>query len=314
MCLACGVIAKADGDGKPAENRGLDRYNFFYAGERPEHLMYKVEKGQVTWTYNDPEGRGEISDAVLMSDGHILLAHQHGAKEIDSKGDVVWSLDAPRGYEIHSIQPIGKDKVVYVQCGDPFEAVVMEIPSKRVLKRIPLPYNDGGSHGQMRNLRLTQRGTMLLASMQFNAIIEFDSDGNELLRIPMQGAWGVEELNNGNILACSNGGFAREYNKQGVKVWEFDFNKLSPAIRVSGQKAHRLKSGNTMINNWFNSWSNDKVDPANPPVQAYEVTPDGKIVWELSSWAAPANLGPSTTIQLLNEPVNRKKMHFGEFK
>lgn len=41
---------------------------------------------------------------------------------------------------------------------------------------------------------------------------------------------------------------------------------------------------------------------------------DGKVVWELSSWNEPADLGPSTTIRLLDDPVNRKKMRFGEFK
>ena len=52
------------------------------------------------------------------------------------------------------------------------------------------------------------------------------------------------------------------------------------------------------MNNWFNQWSG-QIDPANPPVQAIEVTPDKKIVWALRSWTAPADLGPATTIQFL---------------
>ena len=50
----------------------------------------------------NPLSSGEISDAVLLSDGHILIAHQHGIKEIDKNKKVVWSMDAPKGYEIHS--------------------------------------------------------------------------------------------------------------------------------------------------------------------------------------------------------------------
>jgi hypothetical protein len=34
----------------------------------------------------------------------------------------------------------------------------------------------------------------------------------------------------------------------------------------------------------------------------------------LSSWTAPANLGPSTTIQLLNELRISENVTFGEFK
>lgn len=299
----------------------LSRYDFFYAGESVRQQMFKVEGGRVTWHFSDSQGRGEISDAVLLSDGHILMAHQHGIKEIapiansDKEGanyTVIWQKEAPRGYEIHSIQPIGLDKVVYVQCGDPMQAVVMEIPSLKEIKRINLPFRDGGSHGQMRNFRLTRRGTLLLAHMQFGLIMEFDDRGRELRRWPMPGAWGVEELANGNILACSNQGFAREFDRQGAVVWDFNWCQQPGGNDVSPQKAHRLPNGNTLINNWFNEWGGKPVDRQNPPVQAIEVTPDGKIVWELRSWNEPADLGPSTTIQLLSEPVDRTRMHFGD--
>lgn len=58
-----------------APNRGLDHFDFFYAGESTKHRMYIVRDGQIAWSYFDPNGRGEISDAVLLSDGHILMAH-----------------------------------------------------------------------------------------------------------------------------------------------------------------------------------------------------------------------------------------------
>ena len=67
------------------------------------------------------------------------------------------------------------------------------------------------------------------------------------------------------------------------------------------QLAVRLSNGNTLINNWFNEWSGS-VDRANPPVQAIEVTPGKRIVWALRSWTPPADLGPATTIQILDAP------------
>jgi hypothetical protein len=63
--------------------------------------------------------------------------------------------------------------------------------------------------------------------------------------------------------------------------------------------ATRLANGNTLINNWF-SGSVEKISPDHQPVQAIEVTPDKKIVWALRSWTPPADLGPSTTIQILD--------------
>ncbi len=309
---------------------GLDKFDFFYAGERPDHKMFIVKDGRVVWRYDDPEGRGEISDAILLSDGHILMAHQYGIREIvpdlnsEDGYSVVWKMETPNGYEIHSLQPIGTDKILYVQCGRPFEAVVMEIPSMKELKRIPLPFRDGGSHGQMRNMRLTKDGTLLLGSFEYNAAIEFDSNGKELRRWECPGAWGVEELENGNILVASNRGFVREFTRDGEKVWEFDWKKQGPPAfvkvdggfrsNVSGQKAHRLPNGDTMITNWQNPWSRELSDPLVPAIQAIETTPDGDVVWKLSAWDAPADLGPSTTIQLLDEPVDRAKLRFGEFK
>lgn len=286
--------------------------------------MYMVKGGKVVWDFDDPQASGEISDAVLMSDGHILIAHQHGIKEIDKNKRVLWSMDAPRGYEIHSIQPIGRNKVLYVQCGDPLEAVVMEIPSKKELRRIPLPYNNGGSHGQMRNMRLTRRGTMLLASFQYGGVVEYDAHGKELQRWDCPGCWGVEELKNGNILVATNRNYVREFNRKGEVVWEWNWKERGPLSLVnidgqlreiiSGQKAHRLPNGNTMITNWQNPWSRELSDPAYPAIQAIEVNPQGDVVWQLRSWQQPANLGPSTTIQLLSEPVDRKKLYFGDIR
>lgn len=298
-----------------AKNRGLERYDFFYAGERVQHRMYMVKDGRVVWEYFDPQGRGEISDAVLMSDGNILIAHQHGVKEITHDKKVVWSIDAPRGYEIHSAKPIGKNHVVYVQCGDPMTVVVMEIPSKRVVRQFEVPHRKPeGSHGQNRNICLTKAGTLLIASMELNTVFEYDSKGNQLNAWKVDSAWGVSELRNGNILVTGNNGSVREINRQGGVEWSFDWKPSAKYPEVSTQKSYRLKNGSTLIGNWWNEWSGKKVDRNNPPVQFIEVTPSGEIVWELSSWNSPADLGPSTTIQLLSEPVKRGKMRFGEFK
>ena len=56
------------------------QHDFFYAGEQKQQKMFIVRKGQVVWSFTDPQGRGEISDAVLMSNGNILFAHQYGSR------------------------------------------------------------------------------------------------------------------------------------------------------------------------------------------------------------------------------------------
>jgi uncharacterized protein (DUF362 family) len=289
----------------------LERHNFFYAGQSKQRRMFIVKDGQVSWSYEDKLQRGEISDAVLMSDGHILVAHQYGVAEVTQDQQTVWSYAAPEGTEIHTIQPIGKTHVVFVQNGKPAKAVVMEIPSKKIVREFELPISEKGSvHGQFRNARLTSRGTLLIANMALGCIHEYNCYGQEVDRWEGFLPWSVQEMpKTGNLLITGRKGKIQEINRQGQTVWEMsttDYGVTQP------QKTVRLKNGHHIINNWYNEWSKEPMDTANAPVQAIEVDKDGKLVWQLRAWKNP-DLGPSTTIQLLDEPVDRNRMFFGAF-
>ena len=288
----------------------LSRHDFFYAGQSKQRRMFVVKDGQVSWSYNDQLRRGEISDAILMSDGHILVAHQYGVAEVTQDQQTVWSYAAPEGTEIHTVQPIGKSHVVFVQNGRPAKAVVMEIPGCRIVREFELPTNEKGSvHGQFRNARLTSRGTLLVANMAMGCIHEFTCDGKEVDRWTGFLPWSVEELPKGNLLITGRKGHLQEITRQGETVWELnttDYGVTQP------QKTVRLKDGGHLINNWYNEWNKTPMDTTNAPVQAIEVDKDGHLVWQLRSWKNP-DLGPSTTIQLLSAPINRDRLFFGEF-
>ncbi|MCR4852801.1 MAG: DUF362 domain-containing protein [Prevotella sp.] len=273
--------------------------------------MFIVKDGQLAWSYQDRLNRGEISDAVLMSDDHILVAHQYGVAEVSQDGNTVWSYAAPEGTEIHTIQPIGKSYVVFVQNGKPAKVVVMKIPECVIVREFELPINEKGSvHGQFRNARLTSRGTLLVANMAMGCIHEFTCEGKEVDRWTGFLPWSVQELpKNGHLLITGRKGKIQEIDRQGHTVWELnttDYGVTQP------QKTVRLKDGGHIINNWYNEWSKTPMDTANAPVQAIEIDKNGKLVWELRSWKSP-DLGPSTTIQLLGERVNRDRLFFGEF-
>ena len=291
-------------------DKSLSRHNFFYAGQSKQRRMFIVKDGLVAWAYKDQLKRGEISDAVLMKDGHILVAHQYGVAEVTQDGNTVWQYAAPEGTEIHTIQPIGKNHVVFVQNGKPAKAVIMAIPSTTIVREFELPITPKGSvHGQFRNARLTSRGTLLIANMSMGCIHEFTSDGKEVDRWGGFLPWSVQELpKNGNLLITGRKGKIQEINRQGKTVWEMnttDYGITQP------QKTVRLKNGGHIVNNWYNEWNKTPMDTANAPVQAIEVDKNGKKVWELCAWKNP-DLGPSTTIQLLDEPVNRDRLFFGD--
>lgn len=163
----------------------LARHDFFYAGQSKQRRMFIVKDGQVSWSYDDKLRRGEISDAVLLSDGHILVAHQYGVAEVTQTSETVWSYAAPEGTEIHTIQPIGRRHVVFVQNGKPAKAVVMEIPACRIVREFELPISEKGSvHGQFRNARLSSRGTLLVANMAMGCIHEYLREAASLPNAP----------------------------------------------------------------------------------------------------------------------------------
>ena len=314
LCAFLALCGKAGAQNVVEES--LSRHNFFYAGQSKRLRMFKVQNGAVAWTYDNaqlPESerlKGEISDAILMNDGHILMAHQFGITEIDGSGKNVWHYDAPQGCEIHTVQPIGTTHVVFVQNGKPAKIVVMEIPSKRIVREFEVATNEKGSvHGQFRNARLTSRGTLLVANMGLGCISEYNCEGKELERWSGFKPWSVQELPKGNILITGRKGEIQEMNRQGQIVWQMNVAQIGV---TQPQKTVRLKNGNHIVNNWYNEWNKTPMDSANAPVQAVEIDRSGKVVWQLRAWKNP-DLGPSTTIQLLGEAVNRKRMFFGEF-
>lgn len=270
--------------------------------------MFIVKNGQVEWSYVNKEWRGEISDAMLMTDGNILMAHQFGVAEIDQNQQSVWHYDAPEGTEIHAIQPIGKDYVVFVQNGHPAMVRVMRIPECEIVHEFEIPASSG-VHGQFRNARLSTRGTLLVCHMGMGYIAEYSVQGRELCRWAVPGAWSVTETGKEHLLVVGRKGLVKEITRDGDMVWELN----NPSLDFTAiQKAVKLKNGNLIINNWWNEWGKTPIDTLNSPLQAVEVEPSGKVVWSLNAWKDP-DLGPSTTIQPLDQAVDRNRLFFGDY-
>jgi len=317
LCLKTLTVAQTSTSGKqaaPADlpGKGLKQYDFFYAGEAKSRNMYIIRDGKVSWSYIDTVGKGEISDAILMKNGDVLFAHQFGVMLINRDKKVLWKYNVPDGFETHTAQLIGKEHVVFVQNGNPAKVFVMNIKTNQVVKEFVLPFKSG-THGQIRHARLTAEGTLLVAHMDLGKVIEYDLDGNQLSTLDVPSVWSAVPLKNGNLLIATNQNIVREITRTGSIVWDYPLADIHDYKITSPQIALRLPNGNTLINNWFNQWST-RLDISNAPVQAIEVTPNKKIVWALREWSAP-DLGPSTTIQLLNDPGNMyEKVHFGNIR
>ena len=180
-----------------------------------------MRQGKVVWSYDDPSGKGEVSDAVMLSYGNVLFAHQIGITVITPDKKVVWNYDTPTGHEVHTAMPIGKDRVLYIQNGNPAVLRVVNIVTNVTEHEITLQTkHPDNTHGKFRHARLTKQGTRMVAHMDSNKVVEYDFDGKELWSFSAVAPWGVTPLSNDNVLITDREG-VREVTRRGDVPWSF---------------------------------------------------------------------------------------------
>ncbi|MGA2581868.1 MAG: hypothetical protein ABSG31_01215 [Tepidisphaeraceae bacterium] len=296
---------------------GLAQHAFLYAGEfesrKPVQTLWVIRDGKVAWSYAIPskDASGtpqELGDATMLSNGNIVFGRKTGASEITPDKKIIWNYDAEPGTEVHVIQPIGTDHVMIVQNGDPAKLMIFNTTTNTKEKEFTLPTgHPDRPHTQFRRVRMTKAGTFLVAHMDMGKVVEYDGDGKEIWSVKAPSAWSAVRLPSGNtLISCQTHG-VREVDPTGKIVWEFT-QKDCPDIRLFIlQEAQRLSNGNTVICNWCPLNLKNTADwPGS--VQVIEVTPDKHVVWALASWTDPADLGPATGIQILDEPGAAENM------
>ena len=291
--------------------KGLNQHPFLYAGEwdmrHPEaQSMFLVRDGNVVWKYSIPMRTlsgaiQEFDDATQLSNGNIVFACMSGAGIISSDKNLIWEFKCPEGTETHSCQPIGKDSVLMVLNGNPAKVMIINTATNKILKEILIPTTTTSTHGQFRHVRITRNSTIIVPQLSENKVVEYTLEGKVVWSVNAKSPWSAIRLHNGNTLISGDwSSYTREVNMKGETVWEITQADV-PFKLFNNQTANRLANGNTIISNWCAG--NNKTEEWAGTVQVFEVTPDKKIVWELSSWNNP-DLGPNTYIQLLDEPGN----------
>ena len=279
---------------------GLAQHPMLYIGEG-YNTMFVVNEGKVIWTYQTGKGY-EFDDVWMLSNGNVLFTHMDYVAEITPDKKVVWRYDCsvPAGTnhtEVHTCQPIGLDRVMFVLNGLPPRLMVVNIKTGAVEVNHELPYgqafNPRNIHGQFRRARYTTKGTYLISYLSENNVVEFDKDFDEIWSYPIRSPWAAVRLRNGNTLITDeHDSLTREVNSKGETVWEFKSIELPEAYRLTDapQTCTRLANDNTV----FCSRGGNGKGP-----QIVEVTPDKKVVWVLQDWKM---LGGATAVQLLDDP------------
>ena len=280
--------------------KGLAQHPMLYVGEGYDK-MFVVNDGKVLWTYSTGTSN-EYDDAWMLSNGNILFSRMEYVAEITPDKKTVWRYDCKQGpgadhEEIHTCQPIGLDRVMFVVNGLPPRLKVVNVRTGAVEVEHILPCaqpdNPKGIHGQFRRARYTAQGTYLVPVFSLGFVVEYDKDFHEIWRYTIPSPWAALRLKNGNTLITDEADdLTREVNPKGETVWEFKGSDLPEAYRLasSSQTATRLADGNTI----FTSRGRNGQGP-----QLVEVTPDKQVVWVLQNWK---DLGPATAVQVLDDP------------
>ena len=281
---------------------GLAQHAMLYVGENYTK-MFLVNDGKVIWTYQTGSGY-EYDDVWMLSNGNILFTRMQYVAEITPDKKVVWRYDCNNSTgtshtEVHTCQPIGLDKVMFIVNGLPPRLMIVNTKTGAVEVNHEVPSADGqpfnprNIHGQFRRTRYTAQGTYLISYLSSSSVVEYDNNFNEVWRYGIRSPWAAMRLRNGNTLITDEAdNLTREVNHKGETVWELKSSELPEAYRLvqAPQTCTRLANGNTILTS--------RGGGAKGP-QLVEVTPDKKVVWVLQDWQ---DLGDATAVQILDDP------------
>ena len=278
--------------------KGLAQHPMLYVGENC-NKMFLVKDGQVIWTYSTGP-RPEFDDVWMLSNGNILFSRMEYIAVITPDKKVLWRYDChvPKDTnhtEIHACQPLGLDKVMFVENGLPPKLKVINIKTGAVEVDHELQFDSSrGVHGQFRRARVTAEGNYLIPFLGLDQVVEYDKNFKEVWKYKINKPWAALRLKNGNTLITDEkDSLTREVNAKGETVWEFNCLTDLPAeylFTSAPQSCTRLANGNTI----FASRGKNGEGP-----QLIEVTPDKKVVWVLQDWK---HIGDGTAVQILDDP------------
>lgn len=269
---------------------GLSRHDMLYIGEG-NNRMYLIRNGHILWTFDAGKG-WEYDDVWMLTDGNILFSRMTWAAEITPDKRFAWRMEAPEGAELHTVQPIGAERVLLAINAAPLpRALIINKRTGAVEFDHEIPYDPVWPHGQFRRFRMTAAGTFLAPCLSMDRVVEYDRDFHPVWSYSIKSPWAAVRLKNRNTLITGEReGVTREVDPTGRTVWEFYLDELPEPWRLGGtQSCVRLDNGNTLVCS--------RGDAGCTP-QIVEVTPDKKVVWVLKDWK---NLGPCTAVQVLTE-------------
>lgn len=243
--------------------------------ERPRIIEVNM-LGEIVWEYLVPQNVRGASDVELLPNNNILFVSIKGVYEINRDGEIVWSYLTEKISHDADRLPNGNTIFAFGASDQKSDAQITEVNQKGEVVWAwyakdhfdKPPYKDIYKGGWTHTNAVTRlpNGNTLISLRNFHFVVEVDAQGS-VVRTLGEGIFyyphDPEIHPNGNILATSPlRGWVVEINPEtGAIAWEFRAPQLFP------RDADRLPNGNTLITG---------------AARIVEVTPEGKIVWQLT--------------------------------
>ncbi len=231
----------------------------------------------------------DIHDAQELPNGHWLLQTSFAnVIEIDSQGKEVWKYEAgktPNGgpIEIHAFRRLPNGLTMIAESG---AARILEVDrSGKVSHSIALAIKNPDAHRDTRLVRPTPEGNYLVAHEALGLAREYDRDGKVVWEYDVGSKlYSAVRLVNGNtLIGTGNGHRVIEVSPDKKIVWEVTEKEL-PGVQLAWiTMVDRLPNGNTWIVNCH-------AGPDNP--QILEVSSDKKVVWSFRDFERFGNALP----------------------
>ncbi len=247
-------------------------------------------------------GSGINIPAFAEEPPYKVLGHDRGhVALVDKDGKVLWQYEARHdGHDI-DLLPNGN----YLLHLDATTVAEINKDKQIVWKYKSVPKQGSKERVEVHSFQRLSDGNTLISESGNRRLIEVDPKGKIVKEIPLliehpdphRDTRLVRKLANGHYLVCNEGDSkVREYDDMGKVVWTYKLDlggrPRSPGHGVEGHGtevfgAVRLPNGNTLIAGGNNN-------------RVIEVTPEGKIVWELKHNELPGiQLAWVTTLHVL---------------
>ncbi len=251
------------------------RHRFLCCDYQGNRVAIVAADGTVEWDF----AATTPQDCWLLPNGNVLFCHQRGAREVSREKQVVWEYKAPAEAQCHSCQPLPDGRVLVAECG---LSRLVEVDRKGAdVREIRIASQAKNLGHQFRGVRRTSDGHTWVCLMDEKKIIELAPDGTLLRELPVDGfPHAAVKLPNGHLLVTlGQAGKVIELDEKLKVAWEIGAAELpGNALRLTAG-CQRLPNGNTIICNYLGGGFMGKQP------QAFEVTPDKRVVWEFADHA-----------------------------